>query len=173
VLPHHGIDGWSLTSLQQRLVKTGGRSIKHARYYWLLLADSHLTRRLFGSMLGTLWGQLERQSISQNANLIGFEGVPFQFKKKFKYAHLNHLHMQPFTPNEVGRGCFLNVGSNEAPYVITPFFTCESYTGGVIDDKTTPFIDECLRVARGSWKGNWRCIIVNEDNKSFRVIGDN
>jgi hypothetical protein len=45
------IDGWSLTSLQQRLVKTGGRLIKHARYYWLLLAERHLTRRLFGSML--------------------------------------------------------------------------------------------------------------------------
>jgi hypothetical protein len=45
------IDNWSLTSLQQRLVKTGGRLIKHARYYWLLLAESHLTRRLFGSML--------------------------------------------------------------------------------------------------------------------------
>jgi len=40
-----------LTSLQQRLVKTGGRLIKHARYYWLLLAESHLTRRLFGSIL--------------------------------------------------------------------------------------------------------------------------
>ena len=46
-----GIDSWSLTSLQQRLVKTGGRLIKHARYYWLLLAESHLTRRLFASML--------------------------------------------------------------------------------------------------------------------------
>ena len=31
------IGKWSLTSLQQRLVKTGGRLIKHARYYWLLL----------------------------------------------------------------------------------------------------------------------------------------
>ena len=49
-LPHR-ISNWSLTSLQQRLVKTGGRLIKHARYYWLLLAESHLTRRLFGSML--------------------------------------------------------------------------------------------------------------------------
>jgi hypothetical protein len=37
--------------MQQRLVKTGGRLIKHARYYWLLLAEGHLTRRLFGSML--------------------------------------------------------------------------------------------------------------------------
>jgi hypothetical protein len=45
------IDHWSFTSLQQRLVKTGGRLIKHARYYWLLLAESHLTRRLFGGML--------------------------------------------------------------------------------------------------------------------------
>jgi hypothetical protein len=45
------IGNWSLTSLQQRLVKTGGRLIKHARYYWLLLAESHLTRPLFGGML--------------------------------------------------------------------------------------------------------------------------
>jgi hypothetical protein len=50
VLPKR-IENWSLTSLQQRLVKTGGRLIKHARYYWLLLAESHLTRRLFGGML--------------------------------------------------------------------------------------------------------------------------
>jgi hypothetical protein len=45
------IGNWSLTSMQQRLVKTGGRLVKHARYYWLLLAESHLTRRLFGGML--------------------------------------------------------------------------------------------------------------------------
>jgi len=36
-------DSWSLTSLQQRLVKTGWRLIRHARYYWLLLAESHPT----------------------------------------------------------------------------------------------------------------------------------
>jgi len=45
------IGKWSLTNLQQRLVKTGGRLIKHARYYWLLLAQSHLTRRSFGGMM--------------------------------------------------------------------------------------------------------------------------
>jgi hypothetical protein len=33
------IENWTLTSLQQRLVKTGGRLVKHARYYWLLLAE--------------------------------------------------------------------------------------------------------------------------------------
>ena len=48
------IGKWSLTSLQQRLVKTGGRLIKHARYYWLLLAESHLTRRLFAGMLAKI-----------------------------------------------------------------------------------------------------------------------
>jgi hypothetical protein len=32
-------------------VKTGGRLIQHARYYWLLLAESHLTRQLFAGML--------------------------------------------------------------------------------------------------------------------------
>ena len=54
VLPKR-IDTWSLTSLQQRLVKTGGRLVKHARYYWLFLAESHLTRRLFGAMLQRIW----------------------------------------------------------------------------------------------------------------------
>ena len=45
------IENWLLTSLQQPLVKTGGRLVKHARYYWLMLAESHLTGRLCGSML--------------------------------------------------------------------------------------------------------------------------
>jgi hypothetical protein len=40
--------------LQQRLVKTGGRLVKHARYDWLLLAEGHLSRRLFSSMLGMI-----------------------------------------------------------------------------------------------------------------------
>jgi len=51
-----GIKAWSLTSLQQRLVKTGGRLIKHAHYYWLLLAESHLTRCVFGSLLRRMEG---------------------------------------------------------------------------------------------------------------------
>jgi hypothetical protein len=54
VLPK-GIDAWSLMSFQQRLVKTGGRLTKHARYYWLLLAGGHLHRRLFGQMLRRIY----------------------------------------------------------------------------------------------------------------------
>ena len=42
------IKRWALTSLQHRLVK-------HARYYWLLLAEGHLTRRLFGDILRRIW----------------------------------------------------------------------------------------------------------------------
>jgi len=53
VLPQR-IGNWFLTNLQQRLVKTGGRLVKHARHYWLLLAESHLTRRLFGAMVGRI-----------------------------------------------------------------------------------------------------------------------
>ena len=54
VLPKR-LDSWSLTTLQQRLVNTGGRLVTHARYFWLLLAESHLARRLFGSMLQRIW----------------------------------------------------------------------------------------------------------------------
>jgi hypothetical protein len=53
VLPQR-IGNWSLTSQQLRLVKTGGRLAKYARHYWLLLAESHLTCRLFGAMLGRI-----------------------------------------------------------------------------------------------------------------------
>jgi hypothetical protein len=50
-VPPREIENWSLTSLRQRLVKTGGRLVKHARYYWLMLAESYLTKRLLGSMV--------------------------------------------------------------------------------------------------------------------------
>ena len=54
VLPNR-IKSWSLTSLQHRLMKTGGRLVKHARYYWLLLAEGYLNRWLFGDMLRRIW----------------------------------------------------------------------------------------------------------------------
>ena len=33
----------------------GVRLVKHAGYYWLLLAEGHLNRKLFGDMLGRIW----------------------------------------------------------------------------------------------------------------------
>jgi hypothetical protein len=48
VLPRR-IESWSLTSLQQRLVKTGGRLVRHARYHWFLLrvAENRTCFRIF------------------------------------------------------------------------------------------------------------------------------
>jgi hypothetical protein len=43
---------YSLVSATQRLVKAGGRAMKHARCYWLCLAEGHLDQRRFGAMLG-------------------------------------------------------------------------------------------------------------------------
>jgi hypothetical protein len=48
------IQSWTLTSLQQRLFKTGGRLIRHARYFILQLAESHLTPTLFRQILGRI-----------------------------------------------------------------------------------------------------------------------
>ena len=45
------IQSWSLTSLQRRLFKTGGRLIRHARYFILQLAESQLTQRLFALII--------------------------------------------------------------------------------------------------------------------------
>ncbi len=50
LVPPKRIDTCSLMILQQRLIKTGGLLVKHAPYYWLLLAEGHLTRRLFGAI---------------------------------------------------------------------------------------------------------------------------
>ena len=48
------IQSWSLTRLQQRLFKTGGRLIRHARYFVLQLAESYLTPTLFRQILGRI-----------------------------------------------------------------------------------------------------------------------
>lgn len=48
------IQSWSLTTLQQRLFKTGGRLIRHARYFVLQLAESRLTGSLFRQILGRI-----------------------------------------------------------------------------------------------------------------------
>ena len=52
--PSIELQSWSLTSLQQRVFKTGGRLIRHARYFILQLAESHLTGSLFGQILGRI-----------------------------------------------------------------------------------------------------------------------
>jgi len=58
---------------QQRLVKTGGRLVQHARYYWLLLAESLLNRGP-----GRCWAgshcyrcQRDRERVVESASEIG------------------------------------------------------------------------------------------------------
>jgi hypothetical protein len=50
----HAIQSWSLTSLQQRLFKTGGRLILACRSFILQIAESYLTPRLFRQILGCI-----------------------------------------------------------------------------------------------------------------------
>ncbi|MBM3222033.1 MAG: hypothetical protein FJZ38_25770 [Candidatus Rokubacteria bacterium] len=44
----------ALTSLQPRLFKTGGRLVRHARYFTLQLAEHYLTRTLFRQIVARL-----------------------------------------------------------------------------------------------------------------------
>ena len=61
------VANWSLTSLQQRLVKTGGRLIKHARYYWLLLAEP--------PDAAAVWRHAEQDCDAAGASRIGGRGA--------------------------------------------------------------------------------------------------
>ena len=46
--------GYEDTNEAERLFKTGGRLTRHARYFVLQLAESHLTARLFGQILARI-----------------------------------------------------------------------------------------------------------------------
>ena len=47
---------WSLTSIQTRLIKTGGRLVRHARRLVFQLAEVMVTRDVFIEMLEKLGG---------------------------------------------------------------------------------------------------------------------
>ncbi len=50
------IETWSLTSLRERLVKTGARLVRHARYAIFQLAEAALPREVFAGVLGLING---------------------------------------------------------------------------------------------------------------------
>ncbi|HSM29650.1 MAG TPA: IS1380 family transposase [Woeseiaceae bacterium] len=50
------IETWSLTSLRERLVKTGTRLVRHARYAVFQLAEAALPREVFAGVLGLING---------------------------------------------------------------------------------------------------------------------
>ncbi len=50
------IGTWSLTSLRERLIKTGTRLVSHARYAVFQFAEAALPRRVFASILARING---------------------------------------------------------------------------------------------------------------------
>jgi hypothetical protein len=50
------IENWSLTSLRERLVKTGARLVRHARYAVFQLAEAALPREVFAGVLSLING---------------------------------------------------------------------------------------------------------------------
>jgi hypothetical protein len=50
------IGTWSLTSLRERLIKTGARLVRHARYAIFQFAEAALPRRVFAGILGLING---------------------------------------------------------------------------------------------------------------------
>ena len=51
-----GIDTWSLTSLRERLIKTGVRLVRHARYAIFQMAEVALPQRLFSGIISLING---------------------------------------------------------------------------------------------------------------------
>ncbi|MEO0915243.1 MAG: transposase, partial [Pseudomonadota bacterium] len=51
-----GIETWSLTSLRERLIKTGARLVRHARYAVFQFAEAALPRSVFAGVLGLING---------------------------------------------------------------------------------------------------------------------
>jgi hypothetical protein len=103
---------------------------------------------------------------------VNMEGKRKHFEHDVRYLHINHLHQQMFSSEQVQRGAYFNFGTNERPLIFEPFFTCSAYTGGIGLDSTPPLLDKCLKIARGSYRGNWRSYVVNEDGNSFSISGD-
>jgi hypothetical protein len=50
------IGAWSLTSLRERLIKTGARLVRHARYAVFQFAEAALPRAVFAGILGLING---------------------------------------------------------------------------------------------------------------------
>jgi hypothetical protein len=45
------IKHWSLRTIQLKMIKIGARLIRHARYYWLLLAETSITEKIFSGLM--------------------------------------------------------------------------------------------------------------------------
>ena len=50
------IETWSLTSLRERLIKTGTRLVRHGRYAIFQVAAAAMSRKIFAGVLGLING---------------------------------------------------------------------------------------------------------------------
>ena len=50
------IERWSLTSLRERLIKTGARLVRHGRYAVFQMAEAALPRAVFAGIIGLING---------------------------------------------------------------------------------------------------------------------
>ena len=48
------IEGWSLTSLRERLIKTGARLVRHGRHAVSQMAEAAIPRQVFAGILGLI-----------------------------------------------------------------------------------------------------------------------
>ena len=71
-------------------MKTGGRLVKHARYYWLLLAEGHLNRRLWRHAAERICRDqsFETGMLAGDENLIGLMAV-----KGLAFGQVGHFRV--------------------------------------------------------------------------------
>ena len=63
--------------MQHRLMKTGKSGlVNHAWHSWLLLADGHLNRKLFGDMPGRIWALPVPGSVTSTALTASVRRLP-------------------------------------------------------------------------------------------------
>ena len=48
------IQGWTLTTLQERLIKIGAKVVRHSKYVVFQLAEVAVPRKLFAAILGRI-----------------------------------------------------------------------------------------------------------------------
>lgn len=154
IFPSHGhivLGGLFGESSQLEVIDYTGRRLDHKK---------------FTRSLGALRSEFEIKSDNRST----LTGVMKRFNTDITYAHIHHLHQEIVTEEEVKNGVAINFGTNDQPLVFYPFFTCDAFTGGLITHMPDELTLQCLEIAEGSYKGNWKRISVAGDR--FYVQGE-
>jgi hypothetical protein len=90
------------------------------------------------------------------------EGVQKEFEEAVTLAGIGG---QVFTPEQVEKGCLLNLGTNDSPMVFHPFFAHPDLTIGTLLNRYEPYVEECIQAAKkhGAITGTWRRILFDGD----------